>query len=551
MDQEVPAVMLHSRWGGEGWGGGRGGAWGGAWGGARGGGGAEGEGGGGGTYAHMLRNGRDFRELDVEERLRISRNKKKQFESKLYLENLRREMSKGGEIITLMRERVEMSNEDTKMKKEEVAVILKESGVRGVDVEGITFNPYRAGQVEIQFKRGFTVDMAKMEEVIASKDMKIEISPYDHVEEVLIIKGIPLSDDMESIKRSIEETVRAFVIQVKRIEACKYRDGDEFFKDKYNGIWKVVVEPKKGCHIPNFIVVGREEKVQGQVFYKKKYEHRPEMCSDCYGEDHLRGDRECNGVLPWEEYCTRFESIWQEENRKTGGTGERMVNRRTAVLEERVKEVELENQALREKVGKNVDQERTKGMEEAIKSLRSQVDKHAKDDAKRIKDDEKKDRLLLDKESEIRQLKEALRKKGTRDKSVDDIKVKRNLSVEYEKERKNSKMSESLEKSAFDWEVPKKLPKKDDILWVQKGKEAVRVQVVRVADKGDFNKFMVMETEGKGDPLFVDPVKSLWQYQKPVSIESPDSSAIQDSSTPASVSGGAIRKASFMEKLKK
>ena len=99
--------------------------------------------------------------------------------------------------------------------------------------------------------------------------------------------------------------------------------------------------------------------------------------------------------------------------------------------------------------------------------------------------------------------------------------------------------------------VPKKLPKKDDILWVQKGKEAVRVQVVRVADKGDFNKFMVMETEGKDDPLLVDPVKSLWQYQKPVSIESPDSSAIQDSSTPASVGWGAIRKASFVEKLKK
>ena len=45
----------------------------------------------------------------------------------------------------------------------------------------------------------------------------------------------------------------------------------------------------------------------------------------------------------------------------------------------------------------------------------------------------------------------------------------------------------------------------------------------------DFNKFMVMETEGKGDPLLVDPVKSLWQYQKPVSIESPDSMYRSDS----------------------
>ena len=105
-------------------------------------------------------------------------------------------------------------------------------------------------------------------------------------------------------------------------------------------------------------------------------------------------------------------------------------------------------------------------------------------------------------------------------------------------------------KKIFEWIIPKKLPKKDDTLWVQKGKEAVKVKVARVADKGNNNMFLVMEEGKNSDPLVVDPIKSLWQYQKPVSSESPDSSAIQGSSTPEA-SGGAVRKTSFMEKLKK
>ena len=42
---------------------------------------------------------------------------------------------------------------DTNISQNEVAGILKAAGVKVEEVEGITFNPYRTGQVEIQFKR--------------------------------------------------------------------------------------------------------------------------------------------------------------------------------------------------------------------------------------------------------------------------------------------------------------------------------------------------------------------------------------------------------------
>ena len=495
----------------------------------------------------------EFRNLDVDERLRQSKNKKKQFESKLYLENLRRELSRGGEIITLMKERSEMSNNDMRMSQSEVACILKESGIRGENVEGITFNPYRSGQVEIQFKRGVNVDVAKMEEVILAKDLKIEISPFDHIEEVVTIKGIPLSEDMEGLKGAIEETVKAFVVRVKRIEACKYRDGDEFFKNKYNGIWKVVVEPKKGCHIPNFIVVGREAKVQGQVMYRKKYEHRPEMCSDCFEEDHLRGDRECQGVLPWQEYCDLFEAKWQEESRKKGEPGVRVVSRRTVELESRIKEVETENKHLRERVGKKIEPEAVKTMQETMTKMQTQINQLMNEKSEREKEVKSRDKLLEQKENENKKLRDQIRKKEFRDKSEEDARVKRNLTVEYENAKKTSKMSESIEKSSYEWNIPKRLPKKDQIVWIEKDKLPYETKVLKTADRSDGNKFVVFETKNPQKTWTIEPDKHLWQYEKPLCNESPNSSALESqiTSTPEDQmgsAGGGLKK-SFMDKL--
>ena len=171
----------------------------------------------------------DYRKMNVEERKRMSKNRQAQFETKLFLENLRRNMSKGGEYITLMKERTDMRNNEASISQMEVANILKSAGVKVEEVEGITFNPYRTGQVEIQFKKGIKVDTVKMEDEIAKNDLKIEIAPYDHIKEVMI-KGIPLSEEFEGLKGKIEETIRPFVKQVKRTEACKYRDGGDLKK---------------------------------------------------------------------------------------------------------------------------------------------------------------------------------------------------------------------------------------------------------------------------------------------------------------------------------
>ena len=268
------------------------------------------------------------------------------------------------------------------------------------------------------------------------------------------------------------------------------------------------MEPKKGCHIPNFIVVGREAKVQGQVMYRKKYEHRPEMCSDCFEEDHLRGDRECQGVLPWQEYCDIFEAKWQEESRKKGEPGVRVVSRRTVELESRIKEVETENKHLRERVGKKIEPEAVKTMQETMTKMQTQINQLMNEKSEREKEVKSRDKLLEQKENENKKLRDQIRKKEFRDKSEEDARVKRNLTVEYENAKKTSKMSESIEKSSYEWNIPKRLPKKDQIVWIEKDKLPYETKVLKTADRSDGNN-LVFETKNPQKTWTIEPDKHL------------------------------------------
>ena len=166
-----------------------------------------------------MRNGVDTRNMNREEANRVARNRKMQFTTKLYLENLRRQMSKGGDIVTLMKEKPEAAMVQQDITQMEVADILKEAGIRGQDVEGITFNPYRSGQVEIQFRTGYEVDIGKIEAIIGRNEMKMEVAPFKHIEEVIMIKGMPLTDDLKGMEEKIVEAVGPFVQKVKRVEA--------------------------------------------------------------------------------------------------------------------------------------------------------------------------------------------------------------------------------------------------------------------------------------------------------------------------------------------
>ena len=542
----------------------------------------------GGRFSDRVKNGYDTRNMNRDDAMRMVKNRKMQFNTKLHLENLRRQMSKGGEIITLMKERVEMSMVQQDITQMDVAGLLKEAGVRGQDVEGITFNPYRSGQVEIQFRVGYKVDLGRIEQAIGSKGMKIEVAPYDHLEEVIMIKGMPLTGDMKGIEEKIEEAVRPFVQEVKRIEPCKYRDGDEFFKNKYNGIWRVVVEPKNGSFVPNFIVVDRDAKVQGQVQYRKKYDERPEMCSDCYEEDHLRGAAECEGVVTWEEYCARFEERWLDEEKKRGGTQIRkslLEQQRVKLqkledenaelhfrleqkeqrdepseteenkeiikkLQEEKSKLKEENEDLLNKCNKRMAPEKVKEMEEAMAKLQSDMKKHEAEDKKKDEEFEKLETELKVKEEEIKKYKEVIQiqlggEECSRSKNEDTRKRENSQVVHDGNDAKNSRQSESIVKNDYQWNIPLQLPKKNSKVWIcpKRGEDPKEAVVTAIKGKEVFVAMVNKKTS-----YDIDIKLHFWSLEKPLYNKTPDSSAILGVSastpahTPEEVKGGGILK---------
>ena len=164
----------------------------------------------------------------------------------------------------------------------------------------------------------------------------------------------------------------------------------------------------------------------------------------------------------------------------------------------------------------------------------------------------KKLKAVIQNQKEVENKK--LKTKYNRDQSEEDTRIRKDLSsVEYDNPRKMSKMSESIDKPSFEWNIPKRLPKKDQIVWIEKDRLPHETKVLKTADKNDGNKFVVFETKNPQKVWTIEPEKHVWQYEKPMCNQSPNASASdgQISSTPEDQKGaaaGALRN-SFMAKL--
>ena len=198
------------------------------------------------------------------------------------------------------------------VEKNDVNKVLRISGFEPDQVAGITINDYRSNQVEVLFKENVKFDTLEIEEKIRSNGLDVIVSKFDLVEEYLMIYGLPLSSDMDSVKVKIEESIKPFVKQIVELKPCVHKDehGQDFFKGHLNGNWFVKVIPKKEAQIPNYVVVGNQAQVMAKAVYTKKVGEKLEMCSDCFSTTHLMRSQECPGPVKWSVYCKSFRDYW-------------------------------------------------------------------------------------------------------------------------------------------------------------------------------------------------------------------------------------------------
>ena len=88
---------------------------------------------------------------------------------------------------------------------------------------GITINDYRANQIEVLLKDDVVVDSLEIEDKLRRGGMDVIVSRFDHVEEYLMLYGLPLNSDMNKLKVKIEESIKPFVNNILEVKTCVHK----------------------------------------------------------------------------------------------------------------------------------------------------------------------------------------------------------------------------------------------------------------------------------------------------------------------------------------
>ena len=368
------------------------------------GGGSPGQGDAGGrarTYAGAAAQGA---ETQQEKNIRFA-IAKKEFQSRLEMEGNRKCLGKGN-IVTVMKDKVNDSD-PVLIKMREVGKLLEHCQLTKDHVLGVKQNEFRRGQVEIFLKEDVKVDLSKMERVIEKEKMNMSVGRFDHVEEVIMLYGLPFTTDLEGMKDKIKEAAGPFVEEIISVEPSRYFDKNtiDMFQGTLNGNWRMVVKPKIGVGVPNYLVVDRVLRVPVHAVYKKWHFVRPQMCSNCYREGHFRRSPECEGVRQWNEYCEEFEENWKMARETNGNAAEVSPSgTRLDVLQHQVRNEQKKVKDLEKKCNK-LQAEMNEKVKEAVEEARrefAETEKELQNQVKMLS--QEKDNFLVVNEELQREL---------------------------------------------------------------------------------------------------------------------------------------------------
>ena len=261
--------------------------------------------------------------LERDDRLNTAGRRQSAFLNKIHLETQRRKYAKGN-IVTFLYPDIAMNQ----LQMHDVNRALRTCGFNVSDIVSVKLNDYRTNQAEVMLKDDVQFSLSEMDRKLKDAGIEAVVNTFDCVEEVLMIYGLPLTNDFDGMKKVIQETIAPFVKSVGHVVPCTYgSSAGEFFSGKYNGNWHVRVSPRADRQIPNFIVLGHDSKVMGKAKYVRKVYDRKEMCSDCFSTDHFRLAGECPGPRKWDEYCKEFEESWELNRLDTTEEEERLMTR--------------------------------------------------------------------------------------------------------------------------------------------------------------------------------------------------------------------------------
>ena len=161
---------------------------------------------------------------------------------------------------------------------EQLGSILIDLGIKPEEVTSINGNPYNQREIEVLLVENVEVDVANWSKKLDEKGLPLTVNKIGMLEEVFIIRNLPLTLNIEQMKSWISEAVKPFVSEVNGVIPLKYsvnrikalpEQNRKYFEGKYDGSWRVSVSPKGAAEVPSFIAVGPDD-MQGTIRYIKR-----------------------------------------------------------------------------------------------------------------------------------------------------------------------------------------------------------------------------------------------------------------------------------------
>ena len=330
----------------------------------------EGGGGGAANLAEAVRRAR------TEARAIVYQRKKKEENRSIFQETLKRDFIKEKNyLIFQLREGEDRCSYDA------IGEVLDNLGLTASDVVSIAENPYNEREIEVLMKEETEFEIAELSRKLDALDAPVTVNKMGKLEEVFIIRNLPLTLDQTTVRNWIKDAVAPFVEQIHDITPLKHSrkkinevgaKASKFFEGKYDGNWRVAVTPKGAAEVPSFAVFGPQN-LQGAVKYSKRGQPVNELCWSCYAPGHKRSDKNqegkfiCPGPKEWMTYVIDFQEKAAEISGKSaeelysftdGGLLHRCMERELA---------ELADSLEKEKNEKDAKERALKETQEAVK----------------------------------------------------------------------------------------------------------------------------------------------------------------------------------------
>ena len=324
----------------------------------------------------------------------VYQRKKKEENRSIFQETLKRDFIKEKNyLIFQLREGEDRCSYDA------IVEVLDNLGLTASDVVSIAENPYNEREIEVLMKEETEFDIAELSRKLDDLDAPVTVNKMGKLEEVFIVRNLPLTLDQTTVKKWIKDTVDPFVDEIHDITPLKHSrkkinevgaKASKFFEGKFDGNWRVAVTPKGAAEVPSFAVFGPQN-LPGAVKYSKRGQPVNELCWSCYAPGHKRSDKDqdgkfiCPGPKEWMTYVVDFQEKAAEISGKSaeelfsftdGGPVHRRMERDLAELTNRLEEANKEKEI------------KEKALEEARAAVKLQMEEKDKEWRKMISDRE-------------------------------------------------------------------------------------------------------------------------------------------------------------------